>query len=400
MGAFTSLGEKIWPVPPDWAAGVQESLSWATDVLQASATAVSQHRATRVGPRRSFAFEVLADGQARRVADMLLAGHSGVWLLPIWPDVQRLGATLVAGSTVIPCVTAGFDFVAGGRALLYGAVNRWEVVTVGTIAADHLALGSPTAAAFAAGARLYPLRRARVRDGAEEVLHNDTVSRRSLAFDIAEPCDWAVLSGATPYLGHPVLTVRPDESDDPTGSYGHLAQSVDYGAALPVVHDLPRVALRAQQSHWKLFGRAEHTWFRSLLYTLRGRHAPIWVPSWASDLKPAAAVAGGSTTLSVEWAGYTLFGKGQHNRKDVRIELTDGTVLLRRVANAVEAGDTETLTLSASLDGASIAADRIRRVSFMALCTLASDDVEIDHDTDADGVATSTTGWQAVVPDV
>ena len=35
----------------------------------------------------------------------------------------------------------------------------------------------------------------------------------------------------------------------------------------------------------------------------------------------------------------------------------------------------------------------------MALATLAHDEVEIEHVTDADGTATST-GWQAVVPDV
>ncbi|WP_428999856.1 hypothetical protein, partial [Stenotrophomonas maltophilia] len=85
-----------------------------------------------------------------------------------------------------------------------------------------------------------------------------------------------------------------------------------------------------------LWGRAEHTWFRSLLYTLGGRRTPIWVPSYASDLKPVAAVAGGSTSLSVEWAGYTLFGKGQPNRKDVLIELRDGTKLCRRITNAAE----------------------------------------------------------------
>jgi len=75
-------------------------------------------------------------------------------------------------------------------------------------------------------------------------------------------------------------------------------------------------------------------------------------------------------------------------------------VYYRRINNAVEAGATETLTLSASLSGSAIAAGAIRRISFMALSTLASDEVEIDHVTDQDGVATVTLGWQAVVPDV
>lgn len=399
MGGFTSGGEKIWPVTPDWSNGVQENLSWLSDVMVASASAVSQHRSLRIGPRRSFVFELLAAGQERRVADMLLAGHRGAWLLPIWPDVQLVGA-LSAAAGFIACKTPGFDFVAGGKALLWASVNRWEVVQIDTIDPTGLTLDVPLVDSWPAGTRLYPLRRARVQDGAEEVLRNDNVGRRGIAFDIDEVSDWPTLASPTTYQSHLVLDVRPDESDDPTASYGGLAQTVDYETSLPVVHDLPSLALRTQQSHWKLWKRAEHTWFRSLLYTLSGRHTPIWVPSFASDLKPVADIAGEGVNLSVEWAGYTLFGKGKHNRKDIRIELHDGTVFYRRISNAVEAGDTETLVLNLPLDVASIAAGSIRAISFMALCTLASDDVEIDHTTDQEGEATSTTGWQAVVPDV
>ena len=399
MGSFTSIGEKIWPVTPDWSSGVQENLSWLSDVMVASASAVSQHRGLRIGPRRSFVFELLADGQERRVADMLLAGHRGSWLLPIWPDVQLVG-TQVAAAEFIACATSGYDFVAGGKALLWTAVNRWEIVQVETVEALGLALAEPLAENWPAGTRLYPLRRARVQDSAEEILRNDDASRRGIAFDIAEACDWPALASPTTYLSHLVLDVRPDESDDPTASYAGLVQTVDYDTSLPVVHDLPGLALRAQQSHWKLWGRAEHSWFRSLVYTLGGRRTPIWVPTFAADLKPVAAIAGGSTSLSVEWAGYTVFGKSKHNRKDVVIELFDGTKLYRRITDAVEAGDTETLTLSSTLSGSSIAPGAIRSISFMALSTLASDDVEIEHNDDQAGEATSTTGWQAVVPDV
>jgi hypothetical protein len=398
--SFAAEGARIWPVPPDWESGVQEQLAWRTDVLTASASATTQHRGLRIGPRRSFTFEVRAANQERRVADMLLAGHGGPWELPIWPDVQWLGAPLAAGVDEVPCSTAGFDFVEGGRALLYTTVNQWEVVEIDAIEADHLSLTEVTAAAFGRGSRLYPLRLARVQGEPEERRWTDDFSRHGLAFDIDEPCDWPALASPTTYLGHPVLDVRPDEGDDPTASYSRLVQTVDHDTALPIVHDLPGLALRGQQTHWVLSGHAEHTWYRSLLYTLCGRRVPMWLPSFASDLKPVATIAGSSPSMSVEWAGYTLFGLARPNRRDVRIELTDGTVYYRRITAAVEAGETETLTLSAALAPTSIAPARIRAVSFMALSTLASDEIELDHETDAEGVATSTLGWQAVVPDV
>ncbi|MBS0218076.1 MAG: hypothetical protein JSR63_07800 [Proteobacteria bacterium] len=398
--AFDVSGARIWPVPPDWSAGVKESLAWGSDVMQASGTAVTQHRSWRASPRRAFSFNVLADAQSRRVAEMLIAGWNGAWQLPIWPDVQVLSATLASGATSIPCNTTGFDFVAGGKALLYSSVNTWAVVSIASIASGALTLSAATTAAWPAGTRLYPLRKARLRDNAQERQLSDDIGNRSLTFDISEFCDWPVLTGVTQYLGHDVLEKRPDEGEDPTSSFARLQQTVDYGGAFPVVADLPGIALRVQQTNWVLYGRPEHTWYRSFLYTRCGRTAPIWVPSFTADLKAAASIAGNSTTLSVEWAGYTLFGKGKANRKDVRIELMDGTVYYRRITNSVEAGATETLTLSALLRATAITPTQIRQISFLSLCTLAGDELTITHETDAEGLATSTTGWQAVVPDV
>lgn len=394
-----STADALWPITPDWSDGVQERLAFGTDVMVANASAVSQHRSWRPSPRRSFDFEVGATGGDRRVADMLLSGHSGAWQLPIWHDVQWLTATLASGAVSIPCATAGFDFVDGGHALLYTGRARWEIVQVDAIASDHLGLATATLAAYGPGSRLYPLRRAHVQPEAEERLLSDDTGRRRLSFDVMEACDWPVLAVGTEYLGHGVLEERPDESEDPTHSNSRLEQVVDYGSALPVVHDLPGIALRAQQTHWKLVGRERHTWYRSLLYTLCGRLTPLWLPSFAADLQLASDVAGGSAALPIEWAGYALHGLGKPNRKDLRIELADGTVLYRRITAAVDAGDSETLTLDSALDAGSIAPGQIRAISFMALATGASDETEIDHLTDADGTATSTIGWQAVVPD-
>lgn len=396
---FSANAMPIWPITPDWTDGVQETLSWSTEVLQASATAATFHRGLRLGPRRAFSFRLLTGAQEKRIASMLLAGYSGPWLLPIWPDVQLLAAPVAADSITIPCETEGYDFVAGGKALIYTDVRQWQAVEVEAVAIDHLQL-APGVVAAPAGARLYPLRRARLSGDAEETHRTDDVSRRTLSFDIDEPSTWSPLPATSLYLGHPVLEVRPDESTDPTSTLSRMLQSVDYGSARPFVHDLARVALRGQQSHWKLFGRTEHAWFRSLLYTLEGRNTPAWVPSWAADLQAVSNVAANSTALRVEWAGYTLYGLGNSNRRQLRIELHDGAVYYRQVNASVTAGDTELLTLSEPLAATVVPASAIRLISFMALSTLASDDVELQHITDASGVATSTTGWLEVVPDV
>lgn len=397
---FEADGVRIWPITPDWSDGMVESLSWGTNLMRATGTAVSQHLGYQIAPDRALSFDVLADKDNRRFIDMILGGWGRNWLLPIWPDVQFLTADLASGVTEIPCLTAGYDFVAGGKALLYVSKNNWEVVEIDTVETDHLALTTGTDAAYVAGSRLYPLRLARLGEGSEQTFLSDDLGKRRLKFNVIEDCDWPVLSAPTTYLTHPVLDVRPDESSDPSMDFYRMTQGVLYDGAQPLTHDLPDQALIAQKMNWLLAGRLQHTWLRSLLYTLKGQLNPIWVPSFARDLQSIATVVGGSTSMSVAWAGYTQFAKGRDNRRDLRIELFDGSVLYRRVTNAVEAGEAETLTLSSSLSGSSIAPEKIKQISIMSLAVMASDAVEIQHATDANGLASVTLGWQGVVPDV
>ena len=141
--SFNASTAKIWPVVPEWTNNVTETLNWSTEVLKASGTGVSQHRELLVAPRRSFAFEALAWGKARRVAEMLLAGWSGDWMLPIWPDVQWLSQDLPVGATSMACATTGYDFIVGGSAVLFDDVNTWEIVGIDGIEDGVHAPGLP-----------------------------------------------------------------------------------------------------------------------------------------------------------------------------------------------------------------------------------------------------------------
>src|SRR5690606_26788556 len=93
---------------------------------------------------------------------------------------------------------------------------------------------------------------------------------------------------------------------------------------------------RLQDQHWLVHGRSEQAALRSLLYWLAGRYSALWVPSGMADLQLAADVGASDTTLSVEWCGYTVFGRQQVNRRDIRIRLHDGTVHYRRISDSSE----------------------------------------------------------------
>lgn len=366
---------------------------------QAPSTGYSQHIAQRLGPRRQFAFDALVSDEHRRLADMLMADRGGLpWQLPIWPDQQRVGA-LLEDDTFIACTTDGFDFHAGGLALLWKSPTQWGVVTIDVVDVDGLQLAAGLSADWQAGAYLYPLRRALLSARSNFLHITDTVAKPKLQFAVDEPCDWPSVMPSQTYLGHSVAEVLHDEAGDDAVSYDRILTSQDNGTSLPAVHDTACVTLRAAPHAWELWGRAQQGAFRSLIYALDGRQVPVWVPSWAQDLKLTATVSAAATSLTVEWCGYTVFGRQQANRRDIRIELYGGTVLYRRITSSAEAGANETLGLSSAL-GQEVTPQSVRRISFMALSTQGSDEIEIHHYADSNGRARAVTAWKAVVPDV
>lgn len=390
----------LWPARPDWSTPVTETLAWLSDAMQAP-TGGAQVRSLRAAPRRSFSFTSALDRDERRLADAI-AFDVGVRpiALPIYPDVQVLAAPVAAGDGVIWCRTNGFDFADAGRALLWSAADTWEVATIDTVGDGALDLAAPLANPWPIGTRVYPLRRARLADAAKATHKSDELALLDASLLIDEPCDWpAAWPTATLYRGVAVLEWRNEESQDPADQYDRLTANSDTGTGPIYYQDSAGMPFRTQSQRFVLAGRAEHSAFRALAYMLAGRAAQCWVPSWQADVRLAAPVAASTKQISVGWMGYTAFGRQQPNRRDLAIELTDGTRLYRRITGSAGAGATEVLQLDAAL-GRAVAPAQVRQIGFLSLCASAADTVTIQHDTDADGVAVANLNFVALKSDV
>jgi hypothetical protein len=391
----------LWPAPPDWDGGVDETLAWLTDVLQSTATAMQQTRALRATPRRTFAFQTVELADARRIIDAILFNLGTTqFLLPIYPDVQWLAAPLALGATAIACTTAGYDFAVGSQAVLWQDEQHWELATVAAMDTASLTLAAPTANAWPLGTRLYPVRAARLQKMPEITEFSSDAASLKVTLLLDESCDWpAAWPGAATYRGVPVLEWRGDESNGPTVQYTRQGNSVDADTGKVYYFDLPGLPFRVQSQDFVLGGRDAHTAFRSLLYALAGQAGQLWVPSWQDDLRLLADVGATDITISVAPCYYSLFGAQQTNRRDIRIELVDGTVLYRRITGSAQLAGSETLQIDSAL-GQAVPLAQVRQINWLSLCQLASDSAKLSHATDADGVATATLQWQAVANDV
>lgn len=365
--------------PTPWTFGpggdYTEELAWLTDVL-APPTGGSQHRRLRESPRTVIGFSVLESGTNRRWLDAQLRGHSAQrWLVPVAVDSRALGAGALSGATSLSVDVAGARFAAGGQALLIGQDPRvFEVVSIDSVGTSTLSLGDALASGWPAGTSVLPVRAGRLADvpriGRFTADDSDVVPLR---FELEEPLDTApAIPGAT-YRGYPVFDAfAPVWIADPAWEPERRLQVVDYGLAAPLVVDLAGSALGKTTMQYAADGADSVAALRAALFAMAGRWAPVWVPSWAHDLRLAAPVGAGQGYIDVD--GPLLSGQAlADNHRDLRIEVAGGAVYYRRIeAATVLSASVDRLTLDAVLPSA-VAVDEVRLLSFLTLSTQDSD---------------------------
>lgn len=388
-----------WALTPDWQIPVREKLAWKTDVLRAW-SGKEQRRALRISPRRHVGFSTpMVKLEKQYVENQLFEWGALAWALPMWWDGQRLTAQANPGDVTIPADTVNRDFRFGGLGMVLTDAGHYEVLQITSFTSSLLTLTRPVIATWRAGSRLYPVRAARLLATTRIVRSHGSYATVQPEFQITEPCDWPSASGLPMYRGSPVLEDSPDTDQTAEGGYDRDTYMIDPQTGAISVIDTALVGFPLSGHNWYLKGRTAHENFRRLLYLLKGQQGEIWVPSYEMDLTLVADAAPGDTNLHCATSGFTQFG-GSLNRKDMRVELVNGTVYYKRiVGSAVDTPTTELIGIDTSF-GVTVKAASVRRISFMVLSRLASDEITIEHVTRLDGIALSSTPFRGVNHDV
>ncbi|MCC7096173.1 MAG: hypothetical protein IT472_03215 [Thermomonas sp.] len=368
------------PVPFAFTTGGDrsEQWEWLTDVMQA-ATGPEQTRRLRGVPRVTLSCSGQETGIARQWLETSLHAYgSGDWWVPVVTDALLVSSDLSIGSTSVAGDASMLRFEAGGHALLIGTQpGACELVSV--TAADGTGVTiSATTQAWPAGTLLAPAWRSTfARTPALERFTGDAVTYSVEFLASAGTPSIAAADDLPTYRGFPVLEMISDWSSAPTWAALRDPQVVDYGIAAPTRSDLVGQPRAEFGIGYTAVGRAEVWALFRLLFALAGRANPVWVQSRGHDLTACAGLAASSTTMDVTACGLVAAGV-QPQRRDLRIELLDGTVLYRRVVSVAPAGaGVERLTLDTAWPS-TVAVGDIVRVCYMTFCRQSSDVNRLD----------------------
>lgn len=132
---------------------------------------------------------------------------------------------------------------------------------------------------------------------------------------------------------------------------------------------------------WTAIGREEIAAMMDFLDSRKGRAVPFWLPSYQWDLSLAEDIVATQTIITINWVRYVqqLWGTTAARRHVSIWTLESETMDHYRISDAVDPGDylTEILTLDPPAIRDYPVTQRV--ISFLKLCRLEQDLVEISH---------------------
>lgn len=374
-------GDRVlaWHFAPNWVSPLIERLGWMTDVLR-SDDGSEQRAQLRTAPRLEYSFEFDVDGTLRRLLENKLHDlGAAYWALPVWPDGSLLTAAVTAGDLTLPVSTTLKDFEVDGLLLLLSPDGlSFEGAQIDAVDPASITLRRPLINSWDTTTLVYPARIARMPEPAQLRRLTGGYIVGTVSF-LTETGAQRTYAAETPtYRSQPVLEHEPNWRDGVEFNYRRQLDVFDAMVGAQHVVDLSACAEPALDKTWTAFGRTEIDALRKFLYSRAGRHKGVWLPTFTPDIVPIAAIASSSVAWHVQACGLARHASGATNRRDIRIELTSGTVYYRRVVSAgtIDAS-TEAITIDSAL-GVTVEAADVYRISWMSFARLDSDDVELE----------------------
>jgi hypothetical protein len=363
----------LWPFPATQE--ITEVLEWRTDVLPSRAG--EQRIALRPRPREIVTLRHRLDalGMAR-AAELARAGFAGEWLVPLWHMAVQPDAELLQGATEIPLDTGFSDFQTGDMAAIAVDGHEAAAVTIASIQpdrlipADPLVLQLPDMIVAARRITLAPIRTGVLTSAIEVTRRRQSDGTVTASFLLRNAPDLAAPVLPT-YLGRPVQT-DPSVVRRPLSASLRLAvEYVDNGFGPVVVEPMRDVFERSETVTLKAKGPATRQLLRRWLWSLRGRQASFWLPTWGRELQLRAAMTSGSVLMRVA----PIAPLAAYVGRPIMLEMP-GALRFRTINAAIEDGPDHRLTLSSNL-GEQV--PLTTKVHFLTAMRADADRVEIQH---------------------
>jgi hypothetical protein len=386
----------LMPFAPNWTSGVEETLTFRSTVTR-SWDGTEQRRSLRAVPRRRLAYTALLTGLEVERLDNLLYGWQGrLFAVPLWAEPASLLADAAVGDSVLTANTASRTFAAGGLLALWRDSGVNEVREITSIVGDTVTLRSPLTNAWPAGSRAYPAMVSSLASEVQAQRLTESVVQTSLAFD-GEPSTniYPVAKGtaAGTYRSEELYLDYANWADGIEMLWASDRLTIDQGSGQFRTLQRSGFSTPTKSHNWTLRNHGQVFQYRQWLQRREGRAQPFFCPTGFVDFTLAADANINDNAIDVQSNGYDLFSNAASMRRDIAIQLKNGTTICRRITAAnPNANGTTKLQLDSSV-GVAFAVSDVKRISLLGFFRLASDAITFNWL--AEGVAQVQAGFTA-----
>lgn len=369
-----------FPFPPNWTFPVNETLQFKSTLIRATDGSV-QTANLRPKARRIFDYTVTLRGSEAQRADSLLFGwQHRFYAMPVWPEMSKLLAPASAGSFEVSFDTAARSFSVGGLVMLFSSSKTFEVREIDSIVGDTVTFTTPLERSWAAGTRVFPAFVSVINPGLSGNRPTDNTLELPVRFT-PEPSGVvsnATGSAAATYLGYELVLDRPNWIDGLQSQWNSDVQTVDLGG--PVFQLFGGSGFsEIQRSHsWLKKSYPDIAAFRGFLARRAGVGVPFWMPSATADFTLVVPALSSNTAIDVEQNDYENQVNAHPARRDIIILLRNGSYLIKRISSATTTAGGNTRLVFADTLGIDLAPEDIKRISYLSLYRLASNDIVLN----------------------
>lgn len=378
----------VFTLTPNWANGIVERVEYKTEVLP-SESDEEQRRSLRRFPRRTIEASFLRkDAQRARFENFAIGVGNDVLLVPLWHEQYTLSETL--GSTLrFPAGSLLMrEFFAGDLVIVSNRnPDDYEILTIATVTlgTDTIGFDSAPQRTWPAGARVTPLRTARVLEAPQISQVTGAAATLDLRFHLVEPLKWP-----DPSWGYcaPLFRFRANRATPIQMGVDRRVFVLDNETAAPEVTDVGRRSRVTLRLALMLKGRERVYAYRQFVAMARGRSVRFWMPSFSRDLFPIDTVSG--DYFDVRQCGLTAYLKdAQEARRSIVFEFNDGRPsIYREIIRSEETIAGERIFVSAPIP--QIEPEDLSRVAFVTGSRFDQDSFEFLHRTDSSAVVLTT----------
>lgn len=358
------------PVMSFWAApGFNEAIAWLNDVTIYEDGGEDRER-LRNAPRHTYRMSCFVPmAYQAMVRNQLYGARAKQWIVPIWPQMQHVGAVL-ADDLTLDALTSFSEYADGALLILWESPTSWQVIGIDQVLDDNTISLTTKTKAFS-DAWVAPVHKAYMANDPGRAFDGRT-SRLSLMMNVE---DNRVIVPAAPaqYLGNDIYfdegLLEGDKSDESVTA-GFVLMDEQLGL---VDYHNTWLNNRPSRQHRMMGGDQEEAWgIREWLHRRAGRLTPFWHPSFEVDFRVLNTGAV-TTSITVAEDEYRRWAAG---RDHIAIELTSGWQA-RAVTSVTNLGGGQIrLNFTGSL---ATTASAIKRVCYLGLRRLNSDRVEVSY---------------------